>query len=82
MQSWEKEKMLREEGKAEGIEEGEMLLLISQVCKKMNKGLTAEEIAEMLEEDVERIRMICEAAGKFAPEYDRNKICEALFEEE
>ena len=82
MQSWEKEKMLREEGKAEGIEEGEMLLLISLVCKKMNKGLTAEEIAEMLEEDEERIRMICEAAAKFAPEYDRNKICEALFEAE
>lgn len=82
MQSWEKERMLREEGKAEGIEEGERLLLISQVCKKMIKGQTVGEIAEALEMDVEHIRKIYETAVDFAPDYNKDEIYDALYEDE
>lgn len=40
-----------EEGKIAGIEEGQRLLLISMVKKKLDKGKTIEEIADSLEED-------------------------------
>lgn len=74
MQSWEKERMLREEGKQQQ--------LVFQVCKKMIKGQTVEEIAEALEEDVECIRTIYETAVNFAPDYDKDEIYNALYEDE
>ena len=42
----------REEGKAEGREEGKTLKLISLIRKKVRKGNSAEEIADMLEEEL------------------------------
>jgi flagellar motor component MotA len=65
-------------GKAEGIVEGEETKLIKLVCKKMAKGKSVEEIAEVLEEDVEHIREIYDTAVQFAPDYDVEKIFEAL----
>lgn len=46
------------EGKAIGITEGKRLMLVSQIRKKLEKGNTIEEIADMLDEDVEVIREI------------------------
>lgn len=48
-------KALLEEKENEGREEGRNLLLRTQVKKKVQKGYSAEEIAEMLEEDVQVI---------------------------
>ena len=43
----------KNEGRAEGREEGELALLTKQVLAKKEKGKTASEIAEMLEVDIE-----------------------------
>ena len=62
MQAWE-EKILeqekaREEGHASGLREGLIQKLKELVEKKVQKGYAAEEIAEMLEEDIEVIHEI------------------------
>ena len=62
MQAWE-EKILeqekaREEGHASGLREGLIQKLKELVEKKVQKGYAAEEIAEMLEEDIETIQKI------------------------
>ena len=62
MQAWE-EKILeqekaREEGHASGLREGLIQKLKELVEKKVHKGYSAEEIAEMLEEDIETIQKI------------------------
>ena len=47
-----------ERGRWEGRQEGSFLLQICQVRKKMEKGLSVAEIADMLEEKEERIQKI------------------------
>lgn len=59
-------------------EEGADLKTISQVCKKLIKGKSVEEIADELEEEVDYINKICDIAAKFAPDYDVNKIYKAM----
>ena len=72
MQAWE-EKILeqekaREEGRQEGhasglkegLAQGGIQKLRKQVEKKVQKGFSAEEIAEMLEEDIETIQKLME----------------------
>ena len=59
-------------GLLRGHAEGYRKRLISQVCKKLAKGKTVDEIADMLEEEPDNIRLICEAAAKYAPEYDED----------
>ena len=66
------------EGRAEGRAEGDILRLILQITKKLAKGKDIATIAEELEEDVTVIESICKIAGQFAPEYDSEKIYEAL----
>ena len=44
-----------EEGRKEGIELGEYKKLREQVEKKLKKGLSASEIAEMLEENIDKV---------------------------
>ena len=67
-----------EQGKEIGLERGKEIGLLEQVCKKMQKGLTVPEIADMLEEPEETIRRICEIAEKYAPEYDIENILKEL----
>lgn len=80
MQRWEEIAYAKqdgiEEGRIAGRTEGEILKLIKQVCKKRDKNKTVEEITEELEEEAEIIQMICESAGRYAPEYDFEKIYE------
>ena len=40
------------------------------------------EIAEALEEPEEKIRLICEAAAEYAPDYDVDRIYDKLTERE
>lgn len=66
-----------EEGFEEGIEEGMELNLLLLVCRKLAKGKTMQEIAELLEEPKDVIQVLCEKAEAFAPEYDEKKIRES-----
>lgn len=53
-----------ERGTQLGIEQGEQQKLMTQVKKKLEKGCTVEEIADMLEESVESISCIIETIKK------------------
>lgn len=68
----------RAEGREEGREEGEEKKLIGLVCKKMQKGNNAREIADILEEETAVISRIYDMAKKFSPDYDRDRIYEEL----
>ena len=54
---------------------GELTTLIRQCVKKLQKGISAADIADTLEEDFSVIQSICNIAGKYAPEYEVKKIC-------
>ncbi len=72
--------MLYDDGKEEGREEGRLEKLVSLVFKKLQKNYDVCEIADMLEEDERVIQQICDAARKYAPDYDE-KNCEELLEQ-
>lgn len=77
MKWFEREDMIRDEGREEGREEGEWRNLISLVCKKLVKGKTIPEIAEALETDEETIQSIVSLVEPFKPEYDIDAILAA-----
>lgn len=68
----------KEEGIEEGIELGASYTLIEQTGKKLKKGKTPDVIADELETDISKIQAICEAAKRFAPDYDTKLIFNAL----
>lgn len=92
MQKWEEIAYARDEGRTEGLAQGrseglvqgqakgEKLKLIEMTCKKLRKGKTPEEISEDLEEDMEVILRICNAANEYAPDYDAEKVYSKLYE--
>lgn len=51
-------------------EEGKYYKLIELICKKLKRGKSPEEIAEDLEEDLETVQNICDAAVLYEPDYD------------
>ena len=61
-------------GIQQGRNEGQYFRLIEMVCRKLSKGSTPEEIAELFEEPLEEIQSICAVAQNHAPEYDAKKI--------
>lgn len=65
--------------KAEGREEGRTEKLLTQICKKLAKNKSLQQIADELEEDEDTIRPLYEAAKAAAPEYDVDKIYDSLF---
>ncbi len=73
-----REKLIRRDSLEEGISQGETLKLVSQICRKLQKGKNATVIAEELEEEQTLVDQICEVAKSFAPNYDEQAICEAL----
>ena len=70
----EGERLGRMEGERLGRDKGELLKLIELVVRKLRKGDTAEQTAELLEEPLEVIQKIYEASGEFAPDYDVQSI--------
>ena len=68
-------------GEEKGIPIGEEKKLIEQICKKMKKNLSVEEIANILEEDEKIVQRIYDTALSFAPDYDIEKIRKRLNEE-
>lgn len=79
------EKVLREDSEAigmeRGIEIGDRKRLVSQVCRKLRKKKTVEEIAEDLEEEMSVIEPICSAAKEFAPDYDPESVLRRMEEQ-
>lgn len=84
-EEWEKKKLRKaeyeaglEEGKEEGIkagiEAGRKRTIVALVCRKLQKGYSVKEIADMLEEKEETIRSICDAAEAYAPDYDTEAV--------
>lgn len=67
-----------EDGIDKGREEGADLKLIALISRKLQKGKTPEVIADELEEDIETVKKICETVKQFAPEYDCERIYEAM----
>lgn len=68
----------RAAGRIEGIAEGEELLLIKMICKKLAKNMEPAQIARELEEDKSRIEKIISVAKDFAPEFNIEQIQNAL----
>ena len=64
----------REEGRKEGREQGELRAIIKSSIRKFCKNISANEAADMLEENVTLIERIYDAARMCAPDYDVDKI--------
>lgn len=63
----------------QAFEEDRMRQLIKQVCAKMQKISSAEEIANgLVEQNVSLIRKIMDVASRFAPDYNINDIYNAI----
>ena len=63
---------------ADGEARGDEKRLIRQICCKLRKGKGIRQIADELEEDEIRIKVIRDAAEKFKPDYDENRVIEAI----
>lgn len=59
---WAMDEYVRLEGHKAGFEEGETKKLITQICRKLEKGMYPGQIAEALEEDYPLVKKISEAA--------------------
>ena len=66
------------EGEKKGYKEGEEKKLIELICKKMKKNCSAEEIADLLEEDKAKVETIYNTALDFSPDYNIEKIWKKL----
>ncbi|HJA43582.1 MAG TPA: 3-isopropylmalate dehydrogenase [Candidatus Dorea stercoravium] len=74
-ESWKK-------GNEDGLKAGAEKNMIALVCRKLKKSKSTHEISEALEEPEEKIRLICEAAADYAPDYDVDGIYDRLKERE
>ena len=74
----EKYKEEYQAGMEEGRAEGANRKLIQLICRKLRKGKTPAQIAEELEEDEIRVKVICDMAEEYAPLYDEEKVTEAV----
>ena len=66
MQAWEEKYYEREEGK----EEGRLMTLVNQVCRKLTKGMNAVDIADMLEEEGIHCKVFAPIRLLFSPHYN------------
>ena len=70
----------RREGRLEGLREGMLYTLVSQVRKKLLRGYSKEQIADLLEEDIQTVENICRMISAH-PEEDNREICRLLMED-
>ena len=77
--------LFRADGERKGRKEGEKIgdekRLIGLICKKLRKGKDISTIADEVEEEVDVITPIVEAAKKYEPDYDVDAIYEELHKE-
>ncbi len=71
-----KEWVVIQDARDEGREEGREETIIRKVCLKLRKGKEIWQIADELEEDETRIKVICDAIESFAPDYDEERVVE------
>ena len=71
----------RLEGRREGQLEGELRKLVSQIRKKQLRGYQKEQIADLLEEDIQTVEKIIRMISAH-PEEDDQGICQLLMESE
>ena len=74
MQAWEEKVYERMEGREEGHIEEKVRI----IRKKLEKGLTVEEIADLLETEEPYIRQISELLSQYPEEQDK-QIAERFF---
>ena len=68
----------RVEGRVEGRAEGSERALIKLITRKMAKGKGIQDIATDLDEEIDTIQKIYDAARHFAPDYDIDQIYNLL----
>ena len=81
MTAEEYKRMITEEAQRIGMQRGRQLKLISLVMRKIAKGCTPAQTADMLEEDPALIQRIYDAIEQTAPEHDMEKIYDLLAED-
>ena len=69
-----------QKGRLEGRREGMLYTLVSQVRKKLLRGYSKEQIADLLEEDIQTVENICRMISAH-PEEDNREICRLLMED-
>ncbi len=69
-----------ERGVRKGEAKGKQKALIKKICCKLRKLKSVEQIADELEEDYSRVKVICDTAMNFAPDYDEEKVINAVLE--
>ena len=69
------------EGRLEGQLEGELRKLVSLIRKKQLRGYPKEQIADLLEEDIQTVEKISRMISAH-PEEDDQGICQLLMENE
>ena len=69
------------EGRLEGQLEGELRKLVSLIRKKQLRGYPKEQIADLLEEDIQTVEKIIRMISAH-PEEDDQGICQLLMENE
>ena len=80
MRDQENQEIGEERGRREGIREGMLYTLVSQVRKKLLRGYSKEQIADLLEEDIQTVENICRMISAH-PEEDNREICRLLMED-
>lgn len=67
-----------EEGQAVGETIGAIKTKVALICKKLSKGMSQEDIAELIEEDISYVKEICEAIGDNPAECDVDEVVRKL----
>ena len=81
MRDQENQEIGEERGRREGQLEGELRKLVSQIRKKQLRGYQKEQIADLLEEDIQTVEKIIRMISAH-PEEDDQGICQLLMESE
>ena len=71
---------LKEDYYEEGVKDGKMKTKVSLICRNLSAGITAEQIAEFMGEDISFVRKICDAIGDNPSECDVDEVVRKLME--
>ena len=66
------------DGKMRGEAIGVMKAKVSLICRNLSAGITAEQIAEFMGEDISFVRKVCDAIGDNPSECDVDEVVEKL----
>lgn len=69
---------LKEDYYEEGVKDGAMKAKVSLICRNLSAGITAEQIAEFMGEDISFVRKVCDAIGDNPSECDVDEVVRKL----